>query len=508
MLLRQFWPITRAQQQLRSQWDFDEKILKLTFSKALESGQQKCTKRWPCCSQGEGQWERYYHVWCCFCCCVCVSFCLWSTSTEFPLICVAMEMRWLQWRRWSTHQVWFMQFSVLFLQVWWSIVFFSVGGSSCGSAPQSTSILRKLFFLVWTDVQEIALKNAISKPALRSFLTMVQKHSSRQESLFYNTKVIVLSYLDSGYLDLAENRQVTFRKFGIDNYLFVTPNSETVRELEKRGMRGVALWEDDKSTTRAIDYGSKDWGKKVTRKLPIGEVMYLCFWKMYLSFMLNLDSVDSLCFHFLDCFATSKSCKKCSAIIVRSQCARTDFLSPFSVALALMMNVTVIHMDIDIVLLKNPFPYLHHPMVDFVVSKNRKYLPQWNSGILSFLLSDWTWWTRLVCHAWPNMEIWTRGCCWLRFKKVRKRRNSWLWLCLFQGSIWLTQPEMPRGWWQQQPHCAHKNNSKSLGPWICHVVWTTIFLLACGDCTKAHGLADLLKWSISSLPVINLAWTG
>ncbi len=118
-------------------------------------------------------------------------------------------------------------------------------------------------------MHKIAKMFKIAQPALQTFLKMALAHSSTPEGLL--SRVIILSYVDSGYMDMAENRHVTFRKLGIDNYLFVTPNSETVKELDKRGMRGVALWEDDKNTTEAIDFGTKNWGNKVMRKLPMGE---------------------------------------------------------------------------------------------------------------------------------------------------------------------------------------------------------------------------------------------
>lgn len=115
----------------------------------------------------------------------------------------------------------------------------------------------------------------ISKPALHSFLTMALKHTSTQGEL--QRSVIILSYVDSGYLDMAENFFISFKKFGIDNYIFVSSSNATVKELNKRGMRGVAVWEEDNAfITEPSDFGSPGFAYKVVRKIPLGD--YWCVW--------------------------------------------------------------------------------------------------------------------------------------------------------------------------------------------------------------------------------------
>lgn len=124
---------------------------------------------------------------------------------------------------------------------------------------------------------EVARMYDISKPALRSFLTMALKHSYTHGELLSLWNVIFLSYVDSAFLDMAENLHISMRKFGMNNCLYIAPNKATVNELKKRGMRGVALWEEnDDDTKEASNHGTPEFGNKVIRKIPLGKLSEVC----------------------------------------------------------------------------------------------------------------------------------------------------------------------------------------------------------------------------------------
>lgn len=101
----------------------------------------------------------------------------------------------------------------------------------------------------FADLKEVAQMLNITMSTLEPFVEKVLEY--RKEHFPPNPSISI-SYVDFAWLDMAENLYLSsFKKFGIENYLFVTPNAEAEELLHKKGINTVALWEEH--STRATD---------------------------------------------------------------------------------------------------------------------------------------------------------------------------------------------------------------------------------------------------------------
>ncbi len=175
-------------------------------------------------------------------------------------------------------------------------VMLSSGFSCCsqGSVPFGWKLCCWIDCLLWflfSDVQEVTMIFNISMSTLQQFLRMVQQHKQTDDT---NSPRIILSYVDIALLEMAENLYLSsFKQFGIENYLFVTPNSETAKIFHKKGINAAALWEEYSDIlTTVSNYGTKNFGNKSIRKVVACELKNqtgVKTWRTWVYFIFKIE---------------------------------------------------------------------------------------------------------------------------------------------------------------------------------------------------------------------------
>ena len=100
--------------------------------------------------------------------------------------------------------------------------------------------------------------------------------------------VIVLSVTDLGFVEMAENLyESSFKRFNIDNYLFVCSHEKAEQYLVSRNIHAVSLWNDSHSVAES-SWGGKNYITKTSYKT---ESVYRSLCLGYTTFLVDVDIV-------------------------------------------------------------------------------------------------------------------------------------------------------------------------------------------------------------------------
>ena len=117
------------------------------------------------------------------------------------------------------------------------------------------------------------------------------KPSDRFERLlakYAEDNMIILAVTDFGYIEMAENLYASsFKKFNINNYLFVCSHEKAEQYLVSRNIHAISLWNDSLSTKESL-YNGEGYRNKTNFKT---DSVYMSLSLGYTTLLVDVDIV-------------------------------------------------------------------------------------------------------------------------------------------------------------------------------------------------------------------------